>query len=70
MEQTREKGYRVYHDIQCDGFNIDHVLIGPGGVFVIETKTASKPTKGNATIKYDGESTRIVAYEPERDPIA
>jgi hypothetical protein len=70
LEQTREKGYRVYHDIRCDGFNIDHVLIGPGGVFVIETKTASKPTSGNVTIKYDGEKVRIGNHEPDRDPVA
>ncbi|HNO79132.1 MAG TPA: nuclease-related domain-containing protein [Phycisphaerae bacterium] len=70
LEQTREKGYRVYHDIPCDGFNIDHVLIGPAGVFVIETKTPSKPTNGSATIKYDGEKVRLGNHEPDRDPIA
>lgn len=32
-------GYTCYHDIVFDGFNIDHLLIGPGGVFVIETKS-------------------------------
>jgi hypothetical protein len=25
------------------GFNVDHILIGPGGVFAIETKTRTKP---------------------------
>jgi hypothetical protein len=36
-------GYEVFHDCCFDGFNVDHVAIGPGGVFAIETKTRSKP---------------------------
>ena len=28
----------VYHDIQADQFNIDHVVVGPSGVFAVETK--------------------------------
>lgn len=35
--------YRVYHDIPFEGFNIDHLVVGPKGVFVIETKGRSKP---------------------------
>src|SRR5688500_7598472 len=30
---TLQRGYWVVHDICEDGFNIDHALIGPGGVF-------------------------------------
>lgn len=41
------KGYRVFHDLQVDWipgmkFNIDHVVVGSNGVFVIETKTRRK----------------------------
>lgn len=32
-------GYRAVHAIRPNGCDIDHVLIGPGGVFVIETKS-------------------------------
>ena len=28
-----------FHDLAFPGFNIDHVAVGPGGVFVIETKS-------------------------------
>lgn len=31
-------GYRVLHDIDTGKGNIDHVVVGPTGVFVIETK--------------------------------
>jgi hypothetical protein len=37
-------GYKVFHDIQCDKFNIDHLVVGPNGVFAIETKGRRKPT--------------------------
>ncbi len=36
-------GYKVFHDIQCDKFNIDHLVVGPNGVFAIETKGRRKP---------------------------
>jgi hypothetical protein len=35
-------GYRVYHDVQAGKFNIDHVVIGPNGVFAVETQCHSK----------------------------
>lgn len=35
-------GYQIFHDIQADGFNIDHLAIGKNGVFAIETKGRHK----------------------------
>ncbi|MFG0833463.1 nuclease-related domain-containing protein [Aeromonas bivalvium] len=35
-------GYQVFHDIQADGFNIDHLVVGANGVFAIETKGRHK----------------------------
>ena len=40
-------GYQVFHDVQADGFNIDHLAIGKNGVFAIETKGRHKRTKDN-----------------------
>lgn len=56
LERMRESGAKVFHDIPGQGFNIDHVVIHKNGIYVIETKTFSKPEKGNSVIKYDGES--------------
>jgi hypothetical protein len=70
LEELRALGYRVFHDIPQKGFNIDHVLIGPGGVFVIETKTISKPAARDARVTYDGERILIDGHERDRDPIA
>ncbi len=33
------EGYHAFHDLAFDGFNIDHVVVGPGGIFVVETKS-------------------------------
>jgi hypothetical protein len=46
------KGYRVFHDLPFEKFNIDHVVVGPKGVFSIETKTRRKPRQENATAEY------------------
>lgn len=69
LERLREKGYDVFHDIVAPGFNIDHVLIGPAGVLTIETKTWSKPLKGDARIMFDGEKLLAGSFSPDRDPI-
>jgi hypothetical protein len=51
-------GYHVYDDFPAEKFNIDHILIGPGGVFAVETKTRSKRNadrgKSSAEVTYDG----------------
>jgi uncharacterized membrane protein YhaH (DUF805 family) len=31
--------YHVIHDLAFEGFNIDHVVIGPTGIFTVETKS-------------------------------
>ncbi|MGD0016317.1 MAG: nuclease-related domain-containing protein [Verrucomicrobiia bacterium] len=69
LEELRANGYRVLHDIVADSFNIDHVLIGPAGIFSIETKTISKPSDPNAKIAYDGEMVTIAGFIPDRNPV-
>jgi hypothetical protein len=69
LEALREKGYKVLHDIVAGNFNLDHVLVGPSGVYVIETKTISKPVKGQALVEYDGEKVTVNGHTPDRDPV-
>lgn len=45
-------GFEVYHDVPFDGFNIDHVLVGPRGVFIVETKTRRKPVDETGEKKF------------------
>lgn len=69
LEGLRESGYRVFHDVLGQSFNVDHVLIGPAGVFTIETKTWSKPARGEAKIVFDGVKIVAGSFEPDRDPV-
>lgn len=67
LNQLMLQGYQVFHDIQGDKkFNIDHLLVGPSGVFAVETKTKTKKKKinGKQAFKavYDGKSL----YFPDR----
>jgi hypothetical protein len=45
-------GFEIYHDVPFDGFNIDHVLVGRRGVFIIETKTRRKPVDESGEKKF------------------
>lgn len=69
LEGLRGNGYRVLHDIVGDNFNIDHLLIGPKGVFTVETKTMSKPGSGKPEIDYDGTQILVNGFKPDRDPV-
>jgi hypothetical protein len=58
LNQMMLQGYHVYHDFVADKFNIDHIVVGPAGVFAVETKARAKPTsddrKRDAQVTYDG----------------
>ncbi len=69
LERLRANGYEVFHDVVGNGFNVDHVLIGPAGIFTVETKTISKPAEGDATILFDGDTLRVAGFVPDRDPV-
>lgn len=63
LDKLTWSGYRIFHDVPCLGatglFNLDHVVVGKGGVAVIETKTYRKPkggdAKANCRVEYDGQ---------------
>jgi hypothetical protein len=68
LDKLRRRGYQVFHDVIGDGFNVDHILIGPAGIFTVETKTRSKPN-GNPQIMFDGETIKIDGFQPDRTPV-
>jgi hypothetical protein len=39
IEAMHSDGWRVLHDVSFGGANIDHVMLGPSGVFTVETKS-------------------------------
>lgn len=69
LERLREQHYQVFHDVIGPGFNLDHVLVGPAGIFTVETKTLSKPTRGEAKIVFDGKTILVDGSAPDRDPV-
>lgn len=58
LNQLMLDGNYVYHDFPADEFNIDHIVVGRSGIFVVETKARSKPSfhnrRQNATVEYNG----------------
>jgi hypothetical protein len=64
LEELRPAGYRVFHDLRRDGFNIDHVVVGPAGVFAIETKFRSG--RGEITFR-NGEGLFVGGAPEEKD---
>lgn len=65
-------GYWIFHDFPAEGFNIDHVVVGPAGIFAIETKGRSKPIsndgKAQWTVEYDGTTLHFPGWQ-ETEPI-
>lgn len=56
------KGCHIVHNVSGDGFDIDHVVIGPSCVWTIESKSRRKPTTGGkkaATVEVDGKTLRF-----------
>lgn len=69
LERLRQRGAQVIHDFPGENFNIDHVVIHESGVYAIETKTYSKPDRGEAKILFDGQSVQIPGRKLDRDPV-
>ena len=69
LEELRASGATVFHDICAKDFNVDHVVVSPKGIFVIETKTRSKPAGTRVTVRYDGEKLSVNGNAPSRDSI-
>jgi len=66
LEELRSRGFQCFHDLVRDGFNIDHVVVGPPGGFVVETKFRS----GSGFIEFrNGEGVFVGGREEERDPL-
>jgi Nuclease-related domain len=45
LEQMPDRGWRVIHDASLGKGNVDHILIGPSGIFTIETKSHPGPVR-------------------------
>jgi hypothetical protein len=62
LNQLVGDGFRVFHDVPFKDYNMDHVLVGPTGVFVVETKTRRKPLLGGEKqyrVVFDGQKLQF-----------
>jgi Nuclease-related domain len=69
LENLREQGAKVFHDIPGDNFNLDHVVICKSGIYVIETKTYSKPDKGETKALFNGETLLFNGKNETNQPV-
>lgn len=69
LETLRSDGAVVFHDIIADNFNLDHVIVSRKGIYAVETKTYSKPEKGEAKIIFDGEKLSIQGAGTYNQPL-
>jgi hypothetical protein len=57
VNQALSFGAKVYHDLQFEGYNIDHVIVAPSGVYAVETKARRKGHgKNSHHVRYDGQT--------------
>jgi hypothetical protein len=69
LEWFRTASFFVFHDVPSGDANVDHVLIGPKGVFTIETKTHSKPLRGECKVSIVDGVVRANGFVLDRNPI-
>lgn len=55
----------VLHDIPGEGFNLDHVVIGPTAVYVVETKSVRKPRNTGKDDHYKAQQEGDVLIFPD-----
>ena len=61
LAPLRKQGWVVVHDLPRTKSNLDHVIVGPGGVFVLDTKNY----RGSASVVGD---VLTMTYETDRPP--
>jgi hypothetical protein len=74
LEPMKGRGWRVFYDVPCEigkeRFNIDHVTVGPGGVYAIETRTqrrnGARDGRDDYKVFYDGEQLNWPWGEDQR----
>jgi hypothetical protein len=54
LRELESQGWRIFHDLAASHGNIDHVAVGPGGVFLLD----SKRWRGSVTVEGDSAVVR------------
>ncbi|TXH06667.1 MAG: NERD domain-containing protein, partial [Candidatus Moraniibacteriota bacterium] len=56
-------------DIPGPSFNIDHAIVGPAGIFTIETKSRTKPLGASSKVLHDGNTLQIAGKQAVNQPL-
>ncbi len=67
LETLRSSSYKIFHDLIGEGFNIDHLIVSKHGIYSIETKTYSKPQKGECRIKVTSDGISVNGYQSDQE---
>jgi hypothetical protein len=69
LDALRHLGYRVFHDVPAEGegARIDHVVVGPAGVFAVQAMGRATPRASGSDepweVTYDGERLVFPGWE-------
>ena len=70
LDEIRKAGFDVFHDFilkdEHSTENIDHIIVGPSGVFTLETKNwSARGVPQDDRIVFDGKVLKIGRYQQE-----
>ena len=68
LEELKQGGARIIHDVPANNFNVDHVVISTRGIYAIETKKWTK-SKSRSRIEFDGQRITVSGKSSDFDPI-
>jgi hypothetical protein len=74
INQLMRRGYWVFHDVNLGGQRFQHLIVGPGGVFVVESRAHRVPRKyaksgtDRAEANFDGKQLNYPDWT-DADPI-
>ncbi len=67
LDELKPRGAEVFHDVQVDGINLDHLVICTHGIYAVEVNRWKKPWD-TATIHLIGGDAIRVDVAPECNP--
>jgi hypothetical protein len=70
LDQAATGDSHAYHAVTGAGFDIDHVLLSPAGVFAISVELPEHPAGHEPSALFDGEFLEINGAIPIREPVA
>ncbi len=69
LEKLGRQQWRIFHNLETDKGNIDHIIVCNKGVFCVETKAPRKKPKKNEKIVFEDNKILINKIPFKRNPI-